>query len=337
MKLKIKDFLMNVWTEISEFFLGVTVYSVQHLGWTTAVVAAILALTAIVFSQYNDRNVTKINEYDYLLRNETNDVKKIRKYISEVVYLLKNTKIYEDTLALFKYVSYFIVFIWIIVIFGYISDAKTSGDSIVIILSTILVSIPFIRLPMILQKFNEKKFDLRIQNNTLDYLDLESYWKELEVKEFDLIKDIINPTVKIKHIEGNIYFEFSSKLVVSNLQIFVTCIHRNRVFKLSHTLKADNKKYMLQLISQESAIETTYDGLFEKLASLKSRQISVYLIPVKDKQNIIAYQGSLLTLNAKEIELQIDSITQDTFTEDTTVMDYFFYSDDKYKEKYYFK
>lgn len=331
-----KEIFLNICTAIKEVLLGITVHSVQHLGWTTAAVAAILALTAIVFSQYNERNILKINEYDYLLRNETNDAKKIRQYISEITYLLKNNKIYEYTLALFKYVSYFIVFIWIIVIIGYVND-KSLGDIIIVILSTVLISIPFVTLPSILQKFNERNLELKIENNSLDYKDLERYWYNLGVKDFDLIKDIISPEIKIRRIEENIYFEFSNEILVSNLQVFVTGIYKNKVFKLSHIFEDDNKKYKLQLINPNSKVKDVYMGLFDKMLTLNKRDISVYLIPLKQKQNVISYKGTLIANTNNEIKLQIDSKTEDSFTDSLENKNIFFYSDPDCKGTYILK
>lgn len=75
-------------------------------------------------------------------------------------------------MKLFTYLSYFIVFLWWLSLLGYLSDADTLIDKIIICLSTLLISIPFLYLPDILKNFNKNK---PLSLNEKGYVDLEDF------------------------------------------------------------------------------------------------------------------------------------------------------------------
>ncbi|WEZ08874.1 hypothetical protein P5663_02995 [Priestia flexa] len=294
---------------VCEFLNEVSVYSVQHLGWVTAVVAAILALTSIVFSQFNERSIQSANDLARQIKNKLNQKEEYENKIQEVVedfnmmvYLLLNTQIYKRTLNLFKYLSYFIIFLWWLSLIGYMNNAETFGDKVVIFLSTILLTIPFLFLPDILESFNKNKPIIISDKNKLDVLELVRFFsRNTPLEKQYIIKKIINPVVKV-NINKN-------KLIIKTI-FNIDVVGFNMILKV----KDDNNQVTINIDKNESNIENTYSishdvetlevGLFKQLKSMIGKDVQIFFC--FSSTEYICYKG-LLKLSDGELEITFDN------------------------------
>ena len=299
---------MNELGCICDFLNGVSVYSVQHLGWVSAVVAAILALTSIIFSQFNERVVQKINELTYELKktkykgNINPDL--IKEDINQIIHLLANTEIYHKTLKLFNVVSYFIVFLWWISIFGYMDEAKTLADKVIIFLSTILLTIPFIYLPDILKLFNRNNSKLVLnKNGNLDFNTMNNYWRSLSIDNVDFITDILTPCVKLKLIDKEMHFNFSKDLSLQDFYVVISGYHNGKKIVIRYLERNDDfiNTYGLENVNNQK--KEINRGLFGEIKKLNARSFTMHILPLKS-EDIFSYKGQI-----KVIEDEIVFVT----------------------------
>ncbi|GIO22246.1 hypothetical protein [Oceanobacillus sp. J11TS1] len=294
---------------ICKFLNDISVYSVQHLGWVTAIVAAILALTSIVFSQFNERSIQKANDIARDIKIRINkDEKLIESYMvkedfNQMVYLLTNSAIYKKTLFLFQGLSYFIVFLWWLSLFGYISDAKTFADKVLIFLSTILISIPFLYLPDIMKLFNKNqplKFDSKDQ---LDIKEVVSFFKEnTPLKESIIISDFLSPRIKVELEHRNILVHHIIDIDVVNFTtVFRIQGEEKRVtLNISKDTSDTKKMFSVRPLEDEGA---TYDnGLFTLFKSLVGSDVVVFFCISETEYT--SYKGKI-KFNEGKIEISI--------------------------------
>lgn len=292
------NYINNGISFLTETLINVTVYSVQYLGWVTAVVAAILALTAIVFTQFNERVVQKISDLSYEIKKEKHSTPpnyvQIIDHIDRILFLSKNIGIYKSNLKLFKYVSYFIVFIWWISVFGYIAndEHQSLGNTIVIILSTVLLTIPFIGLPIIMQRFNSNSQNYeRFANDKISLNELELFFAELEMKNLDVVKDILAPTIEIEK-NGPLEIKFRKKLPITDYYMVIL-------------IKEIDMKLVVRYINDSSYRETSllvgeekdnFDTLFNELLRLNQRDFYMFVF---SEDKVQGYKGQIECCDGK--------------------------------------
>lgn len=152
-------FAVGLW----ELMDGISIYSIQYLGWVSAVIAALLALTTIVFSQHNERVIQKSNDLardiSLELNQDKNEVDKNRVIIqiNYLVTLLSNVKTYKITLIMFIIISYSLAVCWLFGGIAYSLDAKTVFDSVLVVFSSFILIILLVILPLLMFSFNKSK------------------------------------------------------------------------------------------------------------------------------------------------------------------------------------
>lgn len=295
---------------VCEFLKGASVYSVQYLGWVTAIVAAILALTSIVFSQFNERSIQKSNDLARSVKSKINMDKEsisdnmVKEDFSQMLYLLSNTSIYDKTMKLFKFVSYFIVFLWWFSLIGYLSDADTLLDKVLIYLSTLLISIPFIYLPDILKAFNNSKPLLLNKYGKLDFIEIISFFKKnTDLKESEIISKFLNPKINIKLVQNKIYLNYNLDIQFANITCIVNIENEdNRIMINLHrdSLHTNKSFYLLPMDKEEHNNDDT--GLYKLLKSMIGKEANIYICnPAND---YFSFRGKVIFLNG-ELEIVI--------------------------------
>ncbi len=299
-----------------KYLSGISVYSVQYLGWITAIVAAILALTSIVFSQFNERSIQKANDLARGIKNKINeDIELINSPIVKedfrhMAYLLTNSSIYKNTLFLFEWVSYFIVFLWWFSVIGYIKHAETFADKTLIFLSTILLSIPFLFLPKILKRFNNNQPLSINKKDELNIKELIRFMKEnTSLSEAKLISDFLNPTVRIELKNRKLFLYSLTEVDAVNFTImFVIKGEENRI-----TINVEKNKKGLKNIYSIKPIDgegTTYDeGLYRKFTFLVGSEVVIFFC--KSQDEYISFKGKIQSRQGV-IDILIQTINNQT-------------------------
>ncbi|KQL12408.1 hypothetical protein, partial [Psychrobacillus sp. FJAT-21963] len=215
----IKDFFLKIYS----FLDGITLTSINYVSWTSAVVVALLALTTIIFSQYNERQIIKSNDIskrikDSLARDSTSSITEL---VDELIYVLSNQSVYRWTLGFFFVISYVSCIIWIISGIGYtlIPSSLSSGDFIIILLSLSTVICTFGFLPIILIQFNNRP-PIDIDNkNRVSYEAFIKFFKSITpVSEEVIIHNYVNPSIEFSLSQTNIFtIALKQQIPISNV------------------------------------------------------------------------------------------------------------------------
>ncbi|WP_214850129.1 hypothetical protein [Exiguobacterium sp. s138] len=292
---------------ICDFFNGASVYSVQYLGWATAIVVAMLALTSIVFSQFNERSIQKSNDIARSIRNYLNkefdksEENIIKEDYDHMIYLLSNTSIYDKTMKLFTYLSYFIVFLWWFSLVGYLNDAKTLIDKIIIIGSTILISLPFIYLPEILKGFNKNQ---PIKLNEKGYIELKDFIdffkKNTNLVDSDIILRFLSPRINIK-FDTILEINYSMSSKISNLTCIVILNNGDKRLIINLNQDLFESKRVFHIHSFENNLKNQSDlGLFNLLREMNKSEVQIYIS--NSLRNFNCFSGKI-NINRNKIEI----------------------------------
>ncbi|WP_416144118.1 hypothetical protein [Planococcus koreensis] len=223
------DKMCNLCTLLDE----IDIYSIQYLGWITAISVTIIALTTIIFSQYNERSIEKSNDlsekikasllsYDLTSVANNLQIQTLRTDFNKMIYVLSNNRVYKQTLLLFKSVVYSFSVLWLIGSIGYALDANTFIDKLIIVSSTFVLIFIFIFLPDVLKKFNNTyPVTLDKSNNFCNLNTGISYLKEnINLDSSIIIKDFIMPALVVS-LDNNRQMElkYNQSLNLSNYNI----------------------------------------------------------------------------------------------------------------------
>lgn len=292
---------------ICEFFNGASVYSVQYLGWVTAVVAAILALTSIVFSQFNERSIQKSNDIARSIKNRLNaelDINKenvIKEDFNHMIYLLSNTSIYDKTMKLFTYLSYFIVFLWWFSLLGYLSDADTLIDKIIICLSTVLISIPFLYLPDILGNFNKNKPLNLNEKGHVELKDFVAFFKEnTNLNDSDIILKFLSPKTNIR-FNNILEINYDINPKTSNLTYVIILKNEDQRIIINLDQELFESKNVFSLLPFEDNGDNQSDlGLFNLLREMNKTDVEIFIS--SSLKDYICFSGKM-KIHKNEIEI----------------------------------
>jgi hypothetical protein len=303
----IKKYVLKLW----EFFSSITIESVQYAGWTTAVIGALLALTTIIFSQYNDKIVHKANEQSKELRERlisnyaTNEI--VIMY-NNMVISLANQGIYKKTLVLFQSVSFGSAFIWVISGIGYINTQiqLTSSDKFVVFIATLLITVTFIFLPIIIRGFNNNQ-PLQVSNkNTVNIIDVISYFEEMTLEKTYILKEIFKPKLcfTLDH-KNNLKIDYKQSIIASNVIVVLELISKDNVIYILIRNNSNSNLHSIFLLKSKNKKENNFSGIF---SLINQSQISkkLYLFTLKDREFLGCFKVSPSAINENEISFLID-------------------------------
>lgn len=276
------------------FFDGITTTSVNYVSWTSAVVAALLALTTIIFSQYNERQITKSNDIsrkikESFTRDSTPTTETIIEMVKELIYVVSNQSVYKWTLRFFFIISYLSCLTWIISGIGYIliEEKLSSGDLMVIMFSLITVVSTFGMLPIILIKFNNKP-PIHIDNkNRVSYDGFIKYFKSITpVSTDDLIKSYIAPSIEISLSQTNIMtIALKQQVAITNISYVFKFVGNDNQIQIICINSKKNETYVEHSIKSMNKNENSFLGLFTILSNSRHQQLFIFS---KDNKNLLA-------------------------------------------------
>lgn len=301
--------------DLTTFFTGITDTSLSILTWTSPVVAALLALTTIVFSQYNER---LLNTSNYLHKNiKMNLVKtrildeKFNNNLNDMIYALRGKSLYTVNLFFFSIISFLSSFTWFLFGVSYlIKDSDSSiGDRIIYVSALFIVSFTFFILPVILIAFNKRpvlKLDFR---NRLSFTNIHKYINSMiTYPENKIVMNIIQPLVSIEiNNQENILINFKQDIPLSQIYFifeFKGEGSNNQIIKLSNSTTESFLTF--KLVSTEKN-NTNHDGLYRKIRESNSPYLYIF---AKNKKDLLAtfklnkkisIEETLTTIDIKEV------------------------------------
>lgn len=276
-----------------ESFFEVSDSSIQFLAWTSPIVAALLALTTIVFSQYNERLLNTSNEINkeikHILTNSNSLEETLPEKINNLIFILQGKTLYSMNLAFFTIISILSCLAWFISGIGFYFNQATPSpvDIFVIIISIFIVTITFIGLPVLLIIFNKKTVVTLDFRNRLSYLKLSKYLKSLSsISDEKILMEYIQPSLQINlDYSNNISFQFKQEIPISKV-FFIYEFKRqgfeNQIIKMENQTTNNCSSYEL---ASPSSKNYSYEGLYEKINN--SETLNLYVFS-KNKNKLLA-------------------------------------------------
>jgi len=297
--------------KLYSFFNEITLTSINYVTWTSTVVVALLALTTIIFSQYNERQIIKSNDIskrikDSLARDSTSSISVL---VDELIHVLSNQSVYRWTLKFFFVISYVSCLIWIISGIGYslIPSILSTGDLIIILLSLSTVICTFGFLPIILIQFNNRP-PINIDNkNRISYKAFLKYFKAITpVSEEAIIYNYVNPSLEFSLSQTNkMTIALKQQIPISNVSFVFKLVGEDNQIKILNITNMKNEKYVQYSIKSQNKNENSFRGLFNNLSKSKHQHLFVFS---KDKKVLIAtYKMTLTKENSNLFFIKINN------------------------------
>lgn len=278
-------------TYIKEVLSTITNIGYSYLAGTSAIVAALLALITIVFSQYNERLVHKsseiLKELNQLFSSDQllNKYQNISDKINELIFLQKNQKGYKLTIKFFIFISWCSAFTWLITSIGYIYSVfkANKGDTIILILASLIIISIFFFLPIILLKFN-KITTLKItRKGNLKFEKLINYvTKAAPTYDENIISNLLDPKLilKLNH-SSSLFVDFNQKIPITNctyLYEFISADNLRQYIKIhsSHSINNAN-------VYSKNKYEDKFEGYYQSIKLCTTANLYIY----SDKTNQI--------------------------------------------------
>ncbi|MBY0122306.1 hypothetical protein [Bacillus sp. S/N-304-OC-R1] len=272
----------NITSSIYFFLQGISIDSVQYLGWVSAIVAALLALTTIVFSQQNDKVVqTSIDLAREIKLNATEEniiFPEITKKFNKIISLLQNQRVYKQTLVLFSITSFLGGFLWIIGGVGYFLDMNTSPDKILVLSSTILLGIPLFFLPLIIMNFNK---EAPIELNKFRRFGLDSFIDFFNFNEKIGTETIFKDLLSTKFLIGidnnkKLSIKLMNEISITDFAVVIV-LGKSNNDKLIFRLTSKGKKEFSEKHTLLPNDSNSFEGLFEFMSTSLSRYNEIYI------------------------------------------------------------
>ncbi|MET3508426.1 hypothetical protein [Halalkalibacter oceani] len=302
------NFIIIAINSIWDLILSVSYESIQFLSWTTAVIAALLALTTIIFSQYNDKLVHKANDISKNLKEDSFNtlmIKEVSPMYNKMVETLSNQTVYKRTQMLFQAVSFSLAILWLISGIGYAhTNVKlTYSDSFIVYSATFLIVITFILLPIIMKSFNNNQ-PLKVKNNTVTIDEFFSYFENETLSKPILLEHLVNPVVTFTLFQNKISIKFSQRVIVSNIYYIFEFVSENNIIFLKINNKSGSARIFIYDLKSKNKKVNNFTGLF---SLLKSNQISkkIYIFNYKKNELLACYETTMNINSHDEITYTI--------------------------------
>lgn len=172
---------------------------------SSAVIAALLALTTIVFSHYNERILQKYNELcEKIAKNLSSESSINYLYLNSIIQLAERRMIYKCTLRFFCTISFISALLWLTYGIVNIFNIKSNSsyyfiELIFSILSGIVVTGTFTGLPILLFLFNKENIFKLGENKSIKYNDLIDFFtRKLGVfNHSDIVREFVAPNIEL--------------------------------------------------------------------------------------------------------------------------------------------
>lgn len=243
--------------------------------YSCSITVALLALTTIIFTVYNERIILKIEEYLTQIGLQESD--EISRRIDKINSLLSSNRLYLLTIFLVRFIMFLGGFLWYIVL---LNKLLNIGSNLIIdiflILSGILVSVGMVAIPSILILLNRNKF-IKLKKNAFQFNELLQFLRYYKsINGTDLIANIIKPSF-------NFYLKSDFTIEVDVLKKLKVC-ELNYIIELRNagteacviTFMPLSDKYVGYNLVSTNKFEKIHEGLFEKLSKYEFGYLHIF-------------------------------------------------------------
>ncbi len=305
-------------------------YSVEYLGWITAIVGGIITITTIVFTHYNERSIEKSNDFVEeimsRLENHKNDkenlpYKEVMGKFNKVINVLSNNHVYKTTLFFFEMIIYSLAILWIFGSLGYALNSKTWTEKILIMTASFILIGVFLFIPEIVKGINQNKSLMVTNKNKCSYNEGLKFFKKNNILVTkDIISNLISPVLNISiNNDDHIVLEYNQGLAIVDYFIIFKLEKNNEVIYIS--LNIDSDKHSLKF-STNPNMNGTFRGLYDLIKTSSKTKGNVFIFDnitldksVYKLSNILNEDGDIV-LGIKNNELRVTNIVADKIFDD---------------------
>ncbi|ASI80362.1 hypothetical protein PDL06_11145 [Bacillus cereus group sp. TH208-1LC] len=284
----------NTIKTIEIFFDKMTPTSTTFLSGSSAVIAALLALTTIIFSQFNERLLQKTSdisrEIKISISKSEGNHELINNKINEIIYLLSNQAVYKMTLYFFLFISYLSGFLWIIAGIGNVFEvisSKSYGDLALIILSTLAIALTFFVLPILLIKFNKNPVLNVDSKNRVTFNEIKKYFHSItNISVENIIKKYLQPALTFRlGNKGALLISLKQEIPISNVDYIFEFVGSNNIKQLVKITNSSSENFIEYEINPSNKNGTSFKGLFTLISKSKHQNLYVYS---KNSEELVA-------------------------------------------------
>lgn len=331
-----KNNLTDFFAEISLFFENISGESIQFLTWTSPIVAALLALTTIVFSQYNERLLNNSNELNKelknLYKNQTIDYKIITEKLNDMVFVIRGINFYYFNLIFFTVISWFSFIAWLLAGISYfIQHNNTLGNTLILLLGLAAITLTFLILPIILIIFNKKPIISLDFKNRLSFIKISKYLKSLTTtSDNKIINNIIQPSLEMSlSFKQELSLNFKQELPISNIYFIFEFIGEDFKKQLIKIESLSVSHYITYKVKSSDKKVNNLEGLYTQINSSITRNLYVFSIDQSEllgtfklKVNSRENENNFSLIIDKEYRLTKDKKIDSLFKNKSTFISY---------------
>lgn len=314
---------------ICEIIKSVDNYSVEYLGWITAIVGGIITLTTIVFTHYNERSIERSNDFveeirsqlDYHKNDKENlPYKEMISKFNKVINALSNNYIYKTTLVFFEVIFYSLATLWVFGSLGYALNSKTWTEKIFIMSASIILIGVFLFIPEIVKGINKNNALMVTNKNKCSYNEGLKFFKKDNILETnEIILNLVNPVLNVSiNNHNHINLEYNQGLAIIDYFIIFKLVKNNEVIYISLNIDSDKKTLKF---NTSQYMNNSFRGLYDLIKNSNKSKGNVFIFDnnTLDKSvfklsNIYNEDGNIV-LSIKSNEQRVTNIIADRIFE----------------------
>lgn len=280
---------------IKKIFTGLTNNGYLYINGITAVIAAFVPLTTIIFAQYYDKNAENANESLWRIKDklakEDYDLLEIQTTFKKMVYVGGNSSFFNFAIIIFSIVCSFLIILWgitgISYVYGLNSNSTLSGtDTLVVISSTLIFIVLLVALP-IMFSIIKKRVPIKIKNEGCP---LENYNKVFEIKnigDYNKYYSCIQGVhLRIPLITDSITVQLEQAIPITDYQLL-------------YNLKVDSRTYIIIKLnvtkgmtkSEYEISENLFKFLFRKGVNVNPQSILNEFNNLDEESSMVYMKG----------------------------------------------
>lgn len=262
---------------------SITPYSVEYLGWITAIVGGIITFVTIIFTHYNERSVERsnetieeINSMLFTFKSNISDMPyvELSQKFNSLIIALKNNSVYKTSLIFFEIILYCLIVLWFFGSLGFALNTSSSFEKVLIIASTIILISVFLFLPEMIKMFNKNKISSIITKDKITYGQALKFFNYKDILgNTKIITNLLSPTLKVSYINNKFHMEFTQHLRVSDYNIIYKLENEDVVTYISLNIKSNGQSVKYHM----SEDGKKYEGVFNTINQSKNLKGNIYI------------------------------------------------------------
>jgi hypothetical protein len=296
----------NFFENIQCFMKSISHDTVEFLSWVSSLIVTILTLITIIFTQHNEKITIEIRKlYRELLQDIKNDSnlettkENIINNFNEISFLLRNRQNYLNSMTFFRWVLYFLAFIWSIASTGMLLNSAGWANKYIIIFSLVILIIVFYFVPKYLSNFN--KFEIYSEN--IDELNTFLCFVEdnSKIAKHTVIDQLISPSVEFSLKHGKIFITFKQNLSLKNFYVVLSLGDNNNSIYIRFTIATPkhSNEFIIEIPSN-----VTLDGAFDTIKNSNKHRNRIYIIGANNNCHFV-YKVALNILDENKLRFTL--------------------------------